>query len=202
MFPGPRIPLDGRRLYVFGWLAMKFDGRPGRDVPSYFRENFGVEVSEDTVERAIEGLRGRNGKKKARGNAKQGDLPAPDEQSTDVAIWTDWLRVDESQLGVRKVLVRIPNDGFPLPELTLALERMPGIRQVIETKELREILAIGLVRTEEEEEDLRSRIQEHAPGRSVSVIAIRQESHAPTALTWHRIAMDEARAGTSQREES
>ena len=63
-----------------------------------------------------------------------------------------------------------------------ALESMPGIRQVIETEELREVFAVALLRTEEEEDDLRARILEHAHGRAVMVKAIRTESHEPTVL--------------------
>ncbi len=192
-------------MYRFGWLAMKFEGRPGREVPDYFRRMFGVEVSEDTVERAVDGIRAQNRRKKPRGGSAWGEAawpevaasgakPATGQASVDVAVWTDWLRVDEHRLGVRKVLIRIPNDGFELPGLMAELERMPGIRQVIETKEQREIFAIGLVRTEGEEEDLRARVLEHVHARPVSVSVIRRESHAPTALTWLRLAEDEATA--------
>jgi hypothetical protein len=177
---------------------MKFEGRPGREVREYFRDRFGMEVSEDTVERAFSGIRARNTKKKPRGGSARSNETASDRDRTSdapgLAVWTDWLRVDEHRLGLRKVLIRIPNDGFELPGVVAELERMPGIRQVIETKEQREIFAVGLVRTEEEEEDLRARVLEHVPAHPVSVSVIRRESHAPTALTWLRLAHNEAAA--------
>jgi hypothetical protein len=173
---------------------MKLDGRPGREVPSFFREHFDIDVSEDTVERAVDAVRARNRRKKLRGPITdcggRGDAP---EDST-VAVWTDWLRIDERRLGIRPILIRVPNDGYELPGLVAALESMPGIRQVIETKERREIVAVGLVRTEDEEEALRARILEHVPDQPVTISAIRSESHTPTALTWLHLAKSEARA--------
>jgi hypothetical protein len=192
----PRTTPSRHRLYRFGWLAMKFEGRPGREVTEFFQEHFGVTVSEDTVDRAFKGARARNERKKPRGPKGEEGEDAPVQAASDpdgVAVWTDWLKVDEHRLGVRKVLIRVPNDGFEIGGLVDALERMPGIRQVIETKELREVFAVALLRSEEEEEDLRSRILEHAEGRAVSVSVIRRESSAPTAVTWLGLAKDEAR---------
>jgi hypothetical protein len=177
---------------------MKFEGRPGREVPTYFRDRFGVDVSEDTVERALDGIRAQNKKKKPRGGSAQQDAahtevePDADREPPGIAVWTDWLRLDEHRLGVRKVLVRIANDGFELSGVVAEMESMPGIRQVIETKEQREIFAVALLRTEEEEDDLRARLLEHVRGHPVSVSVIHRESHAPTALTWLRLAQEEA----------
>ncbi len=191
MAPLQETRMDRTRLYRFGWLAMKFEGRPGREVSSFFERHFRVQVSQDAVERAVEPIRAKNTMKRPRGPASEWPRRPED---TGFAIWTDWLRVDEQRLGIRTVLVRIPNDGYPIDGLVEALETEPGVRQVIETKEMREVFAVALLRTEEDEDDLRARILEHAQGRAVSVTVIRRESHVPTASAWLNLACDEARA--------
>lgn len=174
------------RLYIFGWLAMKFDGRPGREVPTFFKKHFNVTVSEDTVTRAVDPVRGRNTFKRS------GTAAGPEIANDEAAIWTDWLCVDEARLGVRKVLVHVANDGYELPGLVGALERLPGIRQVILTKERREVFAIALLRREEDEDGLRAQILEHAPGHAVTLSAIRVESDRPTRAAWFALARAEA----------
>lgn len=176
------------RLYQWGWIALRFAGLPGRSVPEFFRDNFGVDVSEDTVVRAVKPVRAASELKQPRGPRPQPASLSPGDDAEAPAIWTDWLRVDEQRLGVRKVLIRVPNDGFELPGVVEALATIPGIRQVIETREMREIFAVALVASEEGEEDLRAQVQEHVPGRSVSVSAIRRESDAGTAPTWLALA--------------
>lgn len=182
-----------RRAIVFGWIAARLAGRPGRDVPSFLHRHVGVAVSEDTIERAVQPLRGRSRHKRGRGPRVEAAGSGGDSVE-DVAIWTDWLRLDEQKLGLRLLLVRIPNEGYPLDGLYDALKVMPGIRQVIETREDREIIAVGVVRSDEEVDDLRARIEEHAHGRGVRMHGILREDTAVAAITWLDLAVRESKA--------
>jgi hypothetical protein len=177
------------RALVYGWIAAKLMGRPGRSLPEFFAHEFRIDVSEDTLERTVAALRGKSDYKSAPGPTPGRPAGLP---RLEPAIWTDWLRLDEERLGLRKVLIRIPNDGLSLAGAFDALEAMPGIRQIIETKEDREILAVALLRPGEEDDDLRARIQEHLPDRAVRVHVILRESDEPTKATWLEIARRES----------
>ncbi len=96
--------------------------------------------------------------------------------------------VDEPALGLLRLLLRLPNDGLPRPELLEALRGLPGIRQVLEVSSDREILAVGLARDLREAEDLRARVQDHAVGQSVRMDIISAESHRPAERTWVELA--------------
>lgn len=186
-----------RRALIYGWIAAKFQGLPDRALPDFFRDELRVKgpASADTIGRELQRVRGRNEHKLTSRSAepdKADPAGTEDAPSASQAVWTDWLRVREDRLGLRKVLIRIPNDGFPLPGLFEALERTQGVRSIIETKEDREILAVALLRSGEDDEELRARIAEHVPDRAVRLHVVLRESDEPTGLTWHGIAEREA----------
>jgi hypothetical protein len=189
-----------RRAYRYGWIAMKLAGEPDRNTEDFFKRHVGIAVKQDAVERAIRPLKAANPNKLKRGS-RRASHPARQPQSTgeSAAIWTDWLRVDEHRLGLRKVLVHIGADGFALAGLVDALQQMPGIRQVLELKESRDVYAVALLHDESEEDDLRARLLEFAPGRPVRVLVIRQESDAPAQGTWLDLAVRQARDLTQGR---
>jgi hypothetical protein len=178
-----------RRAYRYGWIAMKLAGEPDRKIEEFFRNRVGIAVKQDAVERAVRPVRATNPNKLKRGTRSTKPRLA---SQAPAAIWTDWLRIDEHQLGLRKVLVHIGADGFALEGVVDALDQMPGIRQVIELKESRDIYAVALLRDEREEDDLRARLLEFAPGRPVKVLVIRQESNAPALGTWLDLAVKQA----------
>jgi hypothetical protein len=179
-----------RRAYRYGWIAMKLAGEPDRKTEEFFKNRVGIAVKQDAVERAVRPLRATNPNKLQRGTrSTKPHLPS----RAPAAIWTDWLRIDEHQLGLRKVLVHIGADGFALEGVVDALDRMPSIRQIIELKESRDIYAVALLRDELEEDDLRARLLEFAPGRPVKVLVIRHESDASALGTWLDLAVKQAR---------
>lgn len=142
--------------------------------------------------RAASPFRVENSQKQDRG--PRGGRAAQDRSNG--AIWTDWARVEEVALGLRMVLVRVPNDGFPLEGVYEMLASMPGVRQVLETKEDREIIATALLRPGEDEEDLRARIAEHLPGRAIRLHVIGRATEEPAAATWLGLAKRELEEGT------
>lgn len=175
------------RFLRYAWVASRFHGLPARELPAFLQDEIKVEpVSEDTVENAMEGLKG-SGPKRKRGG---GPPPAA---NPDAVVWPDWLRVDEIKLGLRKALIRIPNDGWPVDDLVDALRSMSGLRQIMVTKEDREIFAVLLYRNEDEADNLRARIEEHAgPNLRVRMHEIDYETDEPTKQTWLEIARREA----------
>lgn len=195
--PSSRPPSRSRtRFYRYAWLAAKYEGQPGRGIPEFFRRHFGVDVSEDTVDNEVRPVRQPSKLKKPRG--PRGVPSRPPQATPEPMIWTDWLLADEHALGLKKLLLRIPNDGQDLDHLVTALTSMPGIRQVVQTKEDQEVFAIAILRTDAEEENLRARVHEHAPGHRIRVHSIRYESHDPTPTTWLWIAKNEAAAQSSE----
>jgi hypothetical protein len=104
----------------------------------------------------------------------------------------DSLHVDEHELGLLSLLFELPNPGFqPRPGLVQALEILPGIRQIVETREDGDVIALGVVRTIAEADDLKARIQEHVPGEGVRMRLIGRESHAAAPATWLDLAQRE-----------
>lgn len=161
-------------------------------IPEYIEGELGVELSEDILEHEVGPVRARNPHKDPRGPQPVEDEKRPRRSTkSEPAIWTDWLRIDEAALGLQKYLLRIPNDGMPLPDLIAFLEELPGVTQLIETAEDREIIAVVIQRSAEEADDLQAVVQEHAPTRSVRLHRIRRESDAPIVATWLDLAARE-----------
>ena len=86
------------------------------------------------------------------------------------------------------MLYRLPNDGMPQQRLLDELWRLTGVRQVIEASSDRELLIIGLVRTEQEARLLRGRIEDLAPGRSVKMDVVESEDWRAARRTWMHVA--------------
>jgi hypothetical protein len=187
----------GRRLrkyraYQLGWLALKFAGHPERDAEDFFREELGLDVSLDTVQRAVDRVAERGEFKEPPGPRPSSPSEEDDAEAVDPAIWPDWPRVAEKNLGLRKVLVEIRTDGREDDNLVDAIATLRGVRHVVQVRHDRKIFALAVLRTEAEEEDLRARVLEHAPGLGVTISVILKESVGPDAWTWLHLAKEAA----------
>jgi hypothetical protein len=189
----PVKPIHSQRFLRYAWIAARFHGIPNRRLPAFLEEVLLVNgVSDDTVDNAVSDVRASVNRDFGPGR------PPASADGDDALVWTDWLRVDELGLGLRKALIRVPNEGWNVDSLVDALRSIAGVRQVIVTAEDREVLAVVIYRTPEEGANLRARIEEHA-GRLTSgtrlpirMHLIEYETHEPTRLTWLDIARREA----------
>lgn len=174
-------------LAAFVWIAAKLHEILDGDLPEWTGNRFEHALDTKTL-LATAKIR----RPLARtGRPPQG--PHPRRVTREPAIF-DWFWVDEPKLGLLRILFRLPNDGLPRPDLMDAMKELPGIRQVIETKTDREIIAIGLVRNLDEADHLRARIEEQAPDQSVRMDLVQEEDHLVARRTWLEIAQREARA--------
>jgi hypothetical protein len=187
----PAKPRHTARLLQFAWIAAKFQGLPDKGLPDFLQHQVGTTpVKEDTFDAALDEVRVTSNKKDRRGPAPSGATKPP---AANPSVWTDWLRVDEGRLGLKRSIIRIPNDGLPATDLIEKLRNMPGIRQVMVTKEDREILAVAIYRKEEEADDIRAKVEEHAsPDFRVRMHELVIDTDEPTPLTWLEIAKHEA----------
>lgn len=186
----PQQAKHDRLTLVYGWIAAQFNGKLGIELPDYFERHFGGRVSVDTIGRAVAHWQGGHAEEPTSDLLPRGAQPRADAKqgSGGAAISLDSVWVDERALGLRTFLVRFPNQGLDLGELFAALEKMVGFRQVIETQEDLEILAIAVLEPSENKQDLRARVLEHAPGREVRIHEIGRESQAGAAGTWFELA--------------
>ncbi len=164
------------------WVAARLNGVRTVDIPDWTQRHDLPSASGSSFERAVAPLRAISPSQRKRGRGGGG---APRHQRDGIR---EWLLVDESVLGVRKVLYRLPNDGLPQPNLLNAIASLNGTRQVLEAGSDRELIVVALVRTEEEANDLRSRLEELAPGRSVKMDPVSDETWSAAPGTWIAVA--------------
>ncbi|MDQ3725265.1 MAG: hypothetical protein M3335_05155 [Actinomycetota bacterium] len=100
-----------------------------------------------------------------------------------------WLLVDEERLGYKRALVTFPGDGARQVDLIASLRRTVGVRQVIETRERRDVHAIVLF-TPEEEDQLLAKLE--GLGRCLWN-GISDEDHLPALHTWETLLKRKAR---------
>src|SRR4051794_1453912 len=105
------------------WVAARLSGIGTQRVPEWAAENGLPTTSKTGFERAVGpvratapglGQRGRPGRRRSRKEVPQ---------------IRDWLLVDESALGLKKMIYRLPNDGLPQPQVLNALRSTNGVRQ-------------------------------------------------------------------------
>jgi hypothetical protein len=100
-----------------------------------------------------------------------------------------WMLIDEPKLGFQRALVHFPGEGAKQADLIVALRRITGVRQIIETREHRDVFAIVLFRPEEEDQLLATL---EGLGRC-HWNGISEEDHAPALRSWETFLKATAR---------
>jgi hypothetical protein len=177
-----------RRPSVYGWIAGRLHEvkTNGPDLSEWIKAQVGHEVSTSTLYRLLAVAR--------RDSPPQGpDTVRRARRDPREPLVKDWFLVDEHALELQLILYRLPNDGMPQPDLLTALDTLKGIRQVIEATSVREVFVVAIVQNMDEARDLRARIEEIAPGRSVVMDTIESESWSASPLTWLDLAQKAAK---------
>ena len=172
------------------WIAARLSGVGVEDVPSWTKDQGLPTASKTSFQRAVGPVRA--------GATQQS---WPDASGTggheERPLLRDWLLVDEAQLGIKKVVYRIANDGLVQPELIAAIALLEGVRQVLETSSDRMLIIVALVCDDPGARDLRARIEELAPGRAVRMDDVTWEDHSPAARAWVEVARRMASGGAT-----
>ena len=163
------------------WIAARLAGVGVQGVAAWCDSRGLPSASQSTFERAVGEIRAESPLKGKRGR------PGGPHPTHPAALW-DWLLVDEPSLGVRKMIYRLPNDGMPQAGLIAAVGGLSGVRQILETGSDRELIIVALVHTDEAAHDLRARLEDLAPGRSVKMDPVEHEDHQPAIATWEFLA--------------
>lgn len=179
-------PKVDERTARLAYIAGRMHGIPVARIPAWANEEFQLELSKRRLQDAIGPVRRRSPYKKTPG--RKGASRIVRQQP----IIQDGVLVDEPALGLIRVLFRLANEGWTQGDLLVALETVPGIRQIIEVDSTRELIVIALAPSMDDADDLRARIEELAPGRPVRRDIISFESHRPAPATWRKLAGDVA----------
>ena len=150
-------------------------------MPAWTAENGLPTTSQTTFQRAVGPVKAAEPLKGARG--RRGDR-----HPKEAPLIREWLLVEEQALGILKVIYRLPNDGLPQDALCEQAGKLIGVRQIIETGSDRELIVIALVRDLIAARDLRARLEDLAPGRSVRMDLVEFEDQTPAVRTWRRLA--------------
>ena len=180
--PTRRVGADTRTAQL-AYIAGRMRGIPVADIPRWARDELGVALSARRIQAATAPIRATSPYKRRPGRPQASPPPR-----TQKPIIRDSLIVDERRLGLLRILFRLPNDGLPQPGLLAALDGLTGVRQILEVDATREILIVAVVRSFSEADDLRARLEELAPGRSVQRDLVSFESTAAAPATWRRLA--------------
>jgi hypothetical protein len=171
-----------RRALRRAFIAARLEGKKFDEVPAWVQQHLGLETSKSRVQAAVGAVRQKSPHKASPGPppAQRAAAPAP--------LIRESFVVDEPALGIGRVLFRITNDGRPQGSLLRALEKVEGVRQIIELDSTLDILVVALVTSQQESDDLRARLRDLAGDRGVERETISFESFAPMQATWRRLA--------------
>lgn len=164
------------------YIAARAHGVRVDDVPAWVADHLGIKITRRQIQDAVGPIRAESAHKQRRGRKGVPRLVKRE------PILHEGLVVDEAKLGLRRVLFRLANEGWPQPALLQDLEGLAGVRQVLEVDSTRELIIVALVVSLEDADDLRAQIEERAPGRPVRRDFISYESTAAAAATWLRLA--------------
>lgn len=170
----------------YAWIASAYAGTSWATFEDWTEMQLGERLDREAVRAHVKSLRPRS----TRGRRKAGEptRTAPSEAEKRAAVMRDWWRIREDELGLRKVLLRIPGRFDEREALHRALEQIAGIRQFFELKTNYDVLAIALVRDEAEENFVRARVQDHVAWGNVEAQTMIFESQDSAALTWLALA--------------
>jgi hypothetical protein len=154
MFILPRRP-DGTKpklktnSALFAFVCLRLASIPERAQTSYLKREKGVNMS-GAVARQVGARRSWSPAEK-RPTGPSGTMPEREDE-----VLRSWLLVDEAALGLKRAIVRFPGEGARQLRLLRSLRELPGVRQVFETRERRDVHAIVLFHPDEEEQLLAS----------------------------------------------
>jgi hypothetical protein len=188
----PQAPID-ERLVRYAWVAARLSGvaTSKGGFEEWSERCFGRRLTDDHVRAYVTPLTPPTRKGRPRKHAGE----APKREGPTPAL-REWLAVDEQRLELLSVMFELPNRDFvPRSELFERLEKLPGIKQVIEIKEDGDIVALGLVRNMSEADDLKALVQEEVAGQGVRMRLIARESHAAAPATWLELTKRQAARG-------
>jgi hypothetical protein len=175
-----KVPKLESKTALLAFICIKLASIPEKRQTSHLKQMLGVNMS-GAVARQVGATRTWIPPKKAAGNKR----PPREDQAL-----RSWLLVDEPSLGYKRALARFPGEGARQVDLLASLRRVAGVRQIIETRERRDIYAIVLYIPEEEESllaELEGLGRCHWNG-------ISDEDHAPALRSWETFLKRKARA--------
>jgi hypothetical protein len=179
---GKPPPVDSRTA-LFAHIYACLEGVPARDRDSFLRDDCDLAFGRDPVRKAGSAWTWYSPRKETPGTGEA-------EPERIAPALREWLLVDEPRLRLKRALVHFRGSGKRHAELLRALRRFVGVRQIIETREARDIWAVIIFRPEEEDE-VAARLEEHAG--SHYWYGISAEDHTPAVQTWRGFLTREAR---------
>jgi hypothetical protein len=174
-----KVPKLQSETALHAFVCIKLRGKPEKAQSEYLNEELEVSMS-GAVARQVGAKHTWIPPKRAPGDKR----PAREDEAL-----RSWLQIDEPKLGYKRALVQFPGEGAKQVDLLAALKRMGGVRQVIETREQRDIFVVVLF-SPEEEDMLLARLEELGRCRWNG---ISDEDHSPTLRTWETFLKRKAR---------
>lgn len=175
--PVGSVPYTDSRAALFAFIAARLSGHPDRAHDQYFRQ-LGLRISGRGARRAAEGYLVQSPHKNAPGPTSV----TPQRRRRRRRALRPWLLVNEHALGLETALVRFPGSGQRQDHLRRALERLPGVRHVIELQRDRELLAVVVFSGVAERLALQAQLEEIAEVRIWDDISY--ETLEPSVRTW------------------
>lgn len=181
-------PQPDCRTALYAYFAARLAGIPARSFDEYF-EALGLLVRQDGVARAVRGLKYEPSTRLRAGrhtSARVGTV-RPEQ-----AAFREWLLIHELRLDLEVAVVRFPGNGARQGDLIRALTDLPGVRHIIETAGVRDVLAIVVFSGPRERRDLQACLEEIAPRREWDDVLF--ETQEPTVRMWEALARRAAEA--------
>ena len=174
-----KVPKLDSETALHAFVCLKLEGIPEKEQTRHLKTRLRVNMS-GAVARQVGALHTWIPPK---GTAR-GKRPARRDQAL-----RGWQLVDERELGYKRALVRFPGEGARQADLLVALRRVSGVRQIIETRERRDVYAI-VIFAPEEEDRLLAKLE--GLGRC-HWNGIGDEDHRPALRTWRTLLKRKAR---------
>ncbi len=186
----PRTPVgkvnkDVSRTALYAYIAARLHGVRTADQDRFFREGLRVLVGQKSAARAATRTRGSS-------RSTEGGERTATRRARRKPPFRDWVLVDENRLGFELAVVRFPGQGGRQKELVKALKKVVGVRQIIETEESGDVLAILIFAGLEQRRDLRARLEELSERFFWENVL--SETHEPALVTWQELARTAADA--------
>lgn len=183
--PVGKVNKDESRTALYAYIAARLYGVRTADQDRFFHDALRVLVGQKSAARAATRARGSS---RSRRTAE----PTAAQRGKRKRPFRDWLLVDENQLGFELAVVRFRGGGRRQRELVRALKKLVGVRQIIETEESGDVLAILMFAGLEQRRDLRARLEELSDRFFWENVL--SETHEPALGTWRELARRTAEA--------
>jgi hypothetical protein len=175
------------RTAIFAFVAARLADIPRAEFAEFCRNELGVGLGAAALHAAGKRRRHPAPRKAPRGpKPRPGDEPAEASPPTEDRAFRDWLMVEEHKLGLDTALVRLEGDERPPTELLENLARIPGVRQVIDLAQRRDVLIVVIFNGRHDRQRLRGQLEEL--DRNMLWEDIEHESWWPAMDTWKSLA--------------